>query len=451
MSSMDKHTYSTMNASLQDDRSKNLRLLNLAECNAENRQRIEHALHNPHAPIPAQFHNYFLNFLYARHHSTLKQFNYLAQISFLLYFFVDILIIPDMILISGALRIAMILTAMGICYFAFKNIKDIRVLDRILPIGTVLCAAVWIFLLALSHSPLVHLYLYASSIFILVVNLGVKIQFKSALYSSIFIGLWMMIGAKVIMSPSQALVFAVVSIPIWLLSLYINWNNILNSRRSFLRTLMDEWNYHTLKNLAHTDELTQLCNRRHFVHVAQKSIRVWPRPASCCLLMFDVDYFKKINDDYGHDVGDRVLQVIADTARKEMRHSDLLARFGGEEFIVLLNDTQMQDALVIAERIRGSIEKQYLYERHHRSIQFTISVGLSELESPDQSLDDLIKKADIALYAAKNNGRNCIQVYGVHMLAQKQPTLSKSWVLKHSNPMPYPIPLSNPQKKWSIL
>lgn len=451
MSSMDESLHSTMNASLQDYKSKNLRLLNLAECNTENRQRIEQALLDPHAPIPAQFHTYFLNFLYARNRSILKQFNYLAQISFLLYFFADILIIPDMILISGAFRVGIILSAMCVCYFLFKNIKDIRILDMILPIGTVLCAATWIFMLILSTSPLVNLYLYASSIFILVVNLGVKIQFKSALYSSIFIGLFMMIGAKFIMSASQVLVFTVVSIPIWLLSLYINWNNVLNARRSFLRTLMDEWNYHTLKNLAHTDELTQLYNRRHFVNLAQKAIQQWPRAASSCLLMFDVDHFKKINDNYGHDVGDRVLQIIAGTARKEMRHSDLLARFGGEEFIVLLNDTQMQDALVIAERIRGSIEKQYLYDTPDRSIRFSISIGLSELESPHQTLDDLIKKADIALYDAKKNGRNRIEVYHTKMIEQDQPKSSKFWVSGRLSPVPYPLSPQNSHKKWSIL
>lgn len=451
MSSMDESIHSTMNAPLQDYKKKKLRLLNLSECNAENRLRIEQALLNTRAPIPTQFHTYFLNFLYARNHAILKQFNYLAQIGFLLYFFADILIIPDMILISGTFRVGIILSAMCVCYFLFKNIKDIRLLDMILPVGTVLCAAAWILMLILSTSPLVHLYLYASSIFILAVNLGVKIQFKSALYSSIFISLFMLIGANFIMNAAQALVFTIVSIPILLLSLYINWNNILNARRSFLRTLMDEWNYHTLKNLAHTDELTQLCNRRHFVNIATKSIQEWPRPASSCLLIFDVDHFKKINDQYGHDLGDRVLQIIADTARKEMRHSDVLARFGGEEFIVLLNDTQMQDALVIAERIRSSIEKQYLYDKAEHSLKFTISIGLSELESPSQNLDDLIKKADIALYIAKNNGRNCIEVYHDNMIAESKPTPSKLWISKHLSPMPYPVSHPPTHNKWSIL
>lgn len=449
MSLIDKQTHAAMNASLQSFKNKNSKLLQLSECNLQNRLLIEQALNNRHAPIPTQFKPNFLNFLYERHHKTLKHFNYLAQIAFLLYFFADIFIIPDMILISGLSRMLLILIAMAVCYYLFKHHKDIRILDMILPIGTAICAAVWIAVLMLSKSPHVDIYIYASSIFILVANLGVQTQFKPALYSSIFIGLFMMIGASVLMTSSQAFIFAVVLIPIWIFSLYINWNNLLNNRLSFLRTLLDEWNYHTLKNLAHTDELTQLCNRRHFVNIAEQSIQQWPRPASSCLLMFDVDHFKKINDNYGHDVGDRVLQVIADTARKEMRQSDLLARFGGEEFIVLLNDTQMQDALVIAERLRSSIQKQYLYDTPERNLQFTISVGLSELESPNQNLDDLIKKADIALYVAKEQGRNRIEVYHPKMIEKRQPTPSKSWVAKRYNALSIQVD-PNPAKKTGL-
>lgn len=117
--------------------------------------------------------------------------------------------------------------------------------------------------------------------------------------------------------------------------------------------------------------------------------------------MFDVDYFKRINDNYGHDVGDRVLQLIAEITRKEMRSSDVLARFGGEEFIALLEDTQLQDCLMIAERIRCSIQKQVMHINPDQKIQFTISIGIAELESPQQELEDLIKHADIALYEAK--------------------------------------------------
>jgi diguanylate cyclase (GGDEF)-like protein len=188
-----------------------------------------------------------------------------------------------------------------------------------------------------------------------------------------------------------------------------------------------------VRNLAHTDELTQLYNRRHFVNLAENCIHDWPRYSSTCLLMFDVDHFKQINDSYGHDVGDRVLQLIADTARKEMRHSDVLARFGGEEFIILLSDTQLQDALVIAERIRNSIQQQYLYARPELILKFTVSIGIAELESHTQDLDDLIKKADVALYAAKKSGRNRIEVYRPDMSSPFQSDLQNFYTEKYIN------------------
>lgn len=119
--------------------------------------------------------------------------------------------------------------------------------------------------------------------------------------------------------------------------------------------MLEDWNFHTLQALAHTDELTQLNNRRQFVHMAAHKVHQWPKSNSICLLMFDVDFFKKINDTYGHDVGDRVLQNIAEIARKEMRRQDILARFGGEEFIALLSETSLDEALVISERLFQSV------------------------------------------------------------------------------------------------
>jgi len=332
-----------------------------------------------------------------------------------------------MFFISGLMRVVLVLGAMFCCYYLFKKHKNIQILDRILPIGTTVAAAAWIGLLALSTSPHVATYIYASAIFILIANLCVQTQFKVAVYCSILIALFIMLGVTQFMSASQAFIFSVVFSPLWFFSIYINWNNILNVRRSFLRSLLDEWNYQTLKNLAHTDDLTQLYNRRHFVDMAERSIHQWPKHASSCLLMFDVDHFKNINDSYGHDVGDRVLQLIAEVTRKEMRHSDVLARFGGEEFIALLEDTQLQDSLVIAERIRCAIQKQYIYVESKHAIRFTISIGVAELESHTQTLEDLIKQADIALYQAKKSGRNRIEVYHPDMLNKPKPATENPW------------------------
>ena len=400
-------------------------LLKLAECDLQNRQLIEQALADRSARIPPLFRQYFYDYMYADNHHDLRQVNYMAQIAFLLYFFADIFIIPDIFFLSGVSRVLLVIVAMLCGSYLFNHYKNIQVLEMFLPVCTTVAAGIWIGLLLLSNSPHVSTYLYATAIFILVTNLCIKTQFKGALYCSIFIALFMTIGAIDLLTWSQGLIFAVVSIPLWCFSIYINWNNTLNVRRIFLRNLLDEWNYQTLKNLAHTDDLTKLYNRRHFVNLAEQAIQKWPKHAGTCLLMFDVDHFKLINDNYGHDVGDQVLQLIAEVTRKEMRQTDVLARFGGEEFIALLEYTQPYDSLMIAERIRKIIQKQVFYITPDQSIQFTISIGIAELESPEQTLDDLIKKADLALYQAKKAGRNRIKIYHPDILKPATSSFAK--------------------------
>lgn len=122
--------------------------------------------------------------------------------------------------------------------------------------------------------------------------------------------------------------------------------------------------------------------------------------------MFDVDFFKRINDNYGHDIGDQVLQKIAEIARKEMRRDDVLARFGGEEFVALLPETSIDDAMMIAGRLRQKIESTTVCISNTIKLNFTISIGVSQLDPDEVDLHLLIKEADVALYRAKQNGRN---------------------------------------------
>ncbi|ATO19255.1 GGDEF domain-containing protein [Acinetobacter sp. LoGeW2-3] len=418
-------------ASLQNFNTYSSEQLQPSENDLKNRQVLENALADRYARIPVQFQSHFYDYLYKYNYHNLRQIHLLALLAFLLYFFADIFIIPDLMMIAGLTRVTLVLAGWVACELLFKYSQNIRILDLALPIGTMIYAGVWILLLLSSSSPHVENYLYASAIFILITNLCIKAQFKAALYCSILTSLLVLVAMTQLMTLSEAFIFTVVFSPVLLFSLYFNWNNILHTRRAFIRTLLDEWNYHMVRNLAHTDELTQLYNRRHFVNLAENCIHDWPRYSSTCLLMFDVDHFKQINDNYGHDVGDRVLQLIADTARKEMRHSDVLARFGGEEFIILLSETQLQDALVIAERIRNSIQQQHLYAQPELALKFTVSIGIAELESHTQDLDDLIKKADVALYAAKKYGRNRIEVYRPDMSLPLNPDLNNFYSEKY--------------------
>lgn len=121
--------------------------------------------------------------------------------------------------------------------------------------------------------------------------------------------------------------------------------------------------------------------------------------------MLDIDYFKKINDTYGHQAGDFVLINLVKEITSVMRESDTFARIGGEEFTVLLDNTSLDGAKIIAEKIRVMIEnKHFIYNK--ATIDVTISIGISELNAQNASIDDLYKQADKQLYIAKQNGRN---------------------------------------------
>jgi len=162
--------------------------------------------------------------------------------------------------------------------------------------------------------------------------------------------------------------------------------------------------------LATTDALTNVFNRRHFMEQAlieQKRCR--REKYSYALLMLDLDSFKAINDNYGHACGDEVLTNIAKIIKKELREYDLLGRIGGEEFAVLLANTNQESALSIAERIRCSIEHLEL-ESNGQSIITTTSIGIAFDEHADKPLEELFLTADRFLYLAKENGRNQVVV-----------------------------------------
>ncbi|MGE8571921.1 MAG: GGDEF domain-containing protein [Acinetobacter amyesii] len=380
-------------------------LIQAEACDLENRVRIERALSDPIARIPAQFKNAYYKFLYYNQKDYLKQVNYFAQLAFLIYFWADRYVLPDVEMLSGVIRIIAIIGAFSLNYILFKYIKQIKLLDLILPLATCLSAILWFEILLQSQNELVHSYQYAAVILIVLGNLSIHVHFRPSIITSAMISAAILFGAWRINDFGDFTIFLLVYIPVLLFSMYICWNSTLNSRKTFLRALLDDWNFHTLRKIAHTDELTQLSNRRQFVHAANKKIQETPMTVCTSLLIFDVDHFKAINDQYGHDVGDQVLCQIAEIARKEMRFYDILARFGGEEFIVLLPYTVPEDALKIAERLRHKME-QYQFYIDGQLLKFSISIGVSKIDPDHAKLDQLIKQADIALYEAKRQGRN---------------------------------------------
>ena len=157
-----------------------------------------------------------------------------------------------------------------------------------------------------------------------------------------------------------------------------------------------------LERLATTDELTQVYNRRKLYELAdyeiERSIR-YKQPLS--LLVLDIDHFKRINDNHGHDIGDKVLVLFSKTIMNMIRQPDIFGRVGGEEFVLILPSTDLEKAISFAERIRQSIEEETFPEIGN----ITISIGVTECIEDDK-IHPLFKRADNALYDAKNSGRN---------------------------------------------
>ncbi len=160
--------------------------------------------------------------------------------------------------------------------------------------------------------------------------------------------------------------------------------------------------------LSRTDGLTGLYNRRYFFEVATREFHLKARyDHTLTIILFDIDGFKLANDTFGHDMGDKILALIAQTAAAQVRDVDILARYGGDEFIILLPQTDAQHAFTVAERIRENTAALDV-QTDSGSLAVTLSIGIAEMVDPqkNKSIEDVIRHADHALYKAKKNGRN---------------------------------------------
>ena len=166
-----------------------------------------------------------------------------------------------------------------------------------------------------------------------------------------------------------------------------------------------------LQMLSRTDRLTQLYNRGYWEDCLIKEFNRHKRTEEpCSLIMFDIDYFKKINDTYGHQAGDEVIRATAQAVKTEVRTTDIVGRYGGEEFGVILIDTKGQGALNLAQRLRQRIESHPV---HHDGVEirYTISLGVAEVQSQMPDHKHWIEHADQALYQCKESGRNKAILY----------------------------------------
>jgi len=162
-----------------------------------------------------------------------------------------------------------------------------------------------------------------------------------------------------------------------------------------------------LREQAHKDQLTSLYNRRHFAEIKENLFSISQRGKNpLSILIIDIDNFKTINDTYGHNTGDLVIKTLSNIFINTIRKSDIAIRYGGEEFLILLTNTNLENAHVLAEKLRKNVENTHIKILNSKKLNFTISLGLSMVRQDDKSIELSIEKADKGLYIAKNSGKN---------------------------------------------
>lgn len=168
--------------------------------------------------------------------------------------------------------------------------------------------------------------------------------------------------------------------------------------------------FQEVQDLALTDHLTSLHNRRSLFELGRiefSRAKRWNRPFCC--LMLDLDHFKQINDNFGHPAGDRVLQEFAKLCKDSVREIDLVARYGGEELIILMPETELETSIQVAERLRAIISATEIVVEN-QALRVTVSIGAATKDENTTGLETLIARADQAMYMAKHKGRNCVAV-----------------------------------------
>lgn len=350
--------------------------------------------------------------------------NFIAMAAYDAYVLADAALIPDMAMQSLLLRGGLSLVGLLNIYLVFRHSRSVLLMDLLMPLHDIVSAIAWFELLKRSASPEVPTFLYASVVFIVLGNLGVRYSFAGILACSIAISAVILGNVALIHAgePKALLVFTLVYLPVLAFSLFISWTNINGVRRAFLADLegqrqraeLAELNQR-LQALAATDALTGVGNRRAFdLHLEQnwRQMRSHGRPFA--LLLADIDYFKPFNDHYGHPAGDRCLCEVANCMADTLRSGQArVFRYGGEEFVILLQVASPLELRQVAERLRervAELDIEHL-KRPDRLCHLTISLG-GGLSDGAAEAGELLDRCDRLLYQAKQQGRDRVCLAG---------------------------------------
>ena len=194
----------------------------------------------------------------------------------------------------------------------------------------------------------------------------------------------------------------------WILSVVSLWFALMSGQVAKLRRELAS-RKQDIEALLERDDLTSVGNRRFLTHMLEQEKSRADRAATAfCVAMLDLDYFKKVNDTYGHAAGDKILKIFAHVAQRDLRKIDYFGRYGGEEFMLIMSDTHIVGAQVRAERLRANVERTRYDEIDPALIQ-TVSIGIAEYRR-GESMEQIQSRADKAMYEAKSKGRNRVEV-----------------------------------------
>ena len=272
--------------------------------------------------------------------------------------------------------------------FLFNIVLLARDREPFLSPPTVLLMTLFLVLLSLAYGLNYNLYW----IYPLLVALPVLLKTRVSVWLGILVGVMVTPFVFMRFDSSTAIIVCMSMVHTWLISAWMMFAVSEQSRR--------------LSELAITDSLTGAFNRRHLQREARKAFQVWRRerrPAT--LLLLDVDYFKDVNDSLGHDAGDRALCSIVEIIRNRLRQDDAVFRYGGEEFVALLLETDEAHALQVAEDIRTAVQAADVAP----ALETTVSIGVCDVTQAD-SIDHWLSQCDRALYQAKAEGRNRVVI-----------------------------------------
>jgi diguanylate cyclase (GGDEF)-like protein len=306
-----------------------------------------------------------------------------------------------------SLRVVLIAMSLYL-YFQLPKITDINAVDRLLVLWiSLICTVILVVNLARPVT-----YFYNAPIDVVGVMLATflvpnNLLFRAlptTIYVIIDIVIFVMFKQEVPAAGLQATITGLVFANI--IGIQVSGRFYGQRRQQFLAQYNEQQARREIERLAATDPLTQSANRRHFFTIGEQHMTNHTKHNHALALLFlDIDHFKRINDNYGHASGDEVLKVFSAQVRQVLRNDDLLGRLGGEEFAVLLPGLGVEEANIIAERIRSTCASLSV-TTEGGVVQFTTSIGVSMATATDTGLDSVLNRADAALYRAKTGGRN---------------------------------------------